>query len=438
MATRSTPLLTALRGYRTEEFGAGLPFQSLLTFLGCLIPVALCLYLMDIKPLFQIGDVEFTQPDLVLVVIVMLVIGRAIFRGFHPLPRIFVLPVSLYLLSTIVSGLNASDSLRAAAAVIQVLEFSSLAWCFMLVTSPKYFLRIIHAIFGIFIFETLLAISQFIAGDPAPRATFLQHQEFAMYTSYAAAMAFALLMNQDQPGKRWYYGVILFVLLVGSLLGQERAPWLGFVFSGLAVAYYSGQKRKRLLRAFAITVLGAIMLIASVPQLREVTLNRLAEAGSDSEQSNSLLSRLALWGVAFQFFVAHPVLGVGPKNYTSLIPHYLSVDEMMGSDKLDPHNVWIQTLAEQGIIGFVTYLVFCVAVLKLAVRGLRQQLPPAIHGLWAAALAYHVFWMTMSYHYFAKSAGHTHFMIIGLMLGSSTMFRPKPDGQTSPSVPRSN
>jgi O-antigen ligase len=185
-------------------------------------------------------------------------------------------------------------------------------------------------------------------------------------------------------------------------------------------------------------VVGAIILIASVPQLREVTLNRLAEAGSESEQSNSLLSRLALWGVAFQFFSAHPVLGVGPKNYTSLIPHYLSVDEMMGSDKLDPHNVWIQTLAEQGILGFVTYLGFCVAVLKLALRGLRQQMPPAIHGLWAAALAYHVFWMTMSYHYFAKSAGHTHFMIIGLMLGSSTMFRPKPDGQTSLSVPRSN
>src|SRR5579862_915033 len=173
MATSSTPLLTALRGYRSEEFGPGLPFQSLLTFLGCLIPMALCLYLMDIKPLFQIGDVEFTQPDLVLVVIVMLVVGRAVFRGFHPLPRFFVLPVFLYLLSTIVSGLNASDSLRAAAAVIQVLEFVSLAWCFMLVTSPKYFLRIIHTIFGIFIFETLVAVSQFIAGDPAPRATFL-------------------------------------------------------------------------------------------------------------------------------------------------------------------------------------------------------------------------------------------------------------------------
>jgi O-antigen ligase len=337
-----------------------------------------------------------------------------------------------------VSGLNASDSLRAAAAVIQVLEFVSLAWCFMLVTSPKYFLRIIHTIFGIFIFETLVAVSQFIARDPAPRATFLQHQEFAMYTSYAAAMAFALLMNQDQLGKRLCYGIIMFILLIGSLLGQERAPWLGFIFAGLAVAYYSGQKRKRLFRAFAITVVGAIILIASVPQLREVTLNRLAEAGSESEQSNSLLSRLALWGVAFQFFSAHPVLGVGPKNYTSLIPHYLSVDEMMGSDKLDPHNVWIQTLAEQGILGFVTYLGFCVAVLKLALSGLRQQMPPAIHGLWAAALAYHVFWMTMSYHYFAKSAGHTHFMIIGLMLGSSTMFRPKPDGQTSLSVPRSN
>jgi O-antigen ligase len=424
MSSSSTPLLTALRGYGTEEVGAALPFQSLLTFLGCLMPVAVCLYLTDIEPLFQIGDVEFTQPDLVLVVIVLLVLGRAIFRGFHSLPRVFVIPVSLFLLSTIVSGVNASDSLRAAAAVIQLLEFCSLAWCFMLVTSPKYFLRIIHAIFAVFIFETLVAISQFVAGDPLPRGTFAQHQEFAMYTSYAAAMAFALLANQDKASGRWFYGGAMFILLIGSLLGQERAPWVGFVFSGLAVAYYSGERRKRLLRGFAITLFAAIILVASVPQLREVTLYRLAEAGNDTEESNSLLSRLALWGVAYEFFVAHPILGVGPKNYTSLIPHYLSVGEMMGADRLDPHNVWIQTLAEQGIVGFITYVGLCVAILKLAIRGLRQQLPKKIHGLWAAALAYHIFWITMSYHYFAKGAGHIHFMIIGLMLGMTLGVKP--------------
>jgi O-antigen ligase len=209
----------------------------------------------------------------------------------------------------------------------------------------------------------------------------------------------------------------MFMLLVGSLLGQERAPWVGFVFAGLAVSYYSGERRKRLLRGFAVTLLGAIILVASVPALREVTLSRLAEAGNDTEQSNSLLSRLALWGVAYEFFVSHPILGVGPKNYTSLIPHYLSVGEMMGADRLDPHNVWIQTLAEQGIVGFFTYVGLCFSILRLAIRGLRQHLPREIHGLWAAALAYHVFWITMSYHYFAKGAGHIHFMIIGLMLG---------------------
>ena len=417
MSSRSTPLLTAFGRYRPQEIGASLPFQSLLTFLGCLIPVAVCLYLMDIEPLFQVGDVEFTQPDLVLAVIVALVLGRALFTGLHPLPRIFVIPVSLFLLSTVLSGLNASDTLRAAAAVIQLLEFCSLAWCFTLVTSPKYFLRIIHTIFAVFIFETLVAISQFLAGDPLPRGTFAQHQEFAMYTSYAAAMAFALFANQDKVGTRWFYGVCMFMLLVGSLLGQERAPWVGFVFAGLAVSYYSGERRKRLLRGFAVTLLGAIILVASVPALREVTLSRLAEAGNDTEQSHSLLSRLALWGVAYEFFVSHPILGVGPKNYTSLIPHYLSVGEMMGADRLDPHNVWIQTLAEQGIVGFFTYVGLCFSILRLAIRGLRQHLPREIHGLWAAALAYHVFWITMSYHYFAKGAGHIHFMIIGLMLG---------------------
>jgi len=433
MSSRSTPLLTALRSSQGLQGIAAPSFQSLLTLLGCMMPIAVCLYLTDIEPIFQIGDVEFTQPDVVLVTILLLVLVRSIFKGLHTLPKIFVLPVALFLLSTMLSGINARDTLRAAAAVVQLLGFVSLAWCFALVTSPKYFLRMIHALFAVFIFETLVAGSEFLAGDPMPKGTFGQHQEFAMYTSYAAAMAFALMANQEQAGKRWLYGAAMCLLLIGSLLGQERAPWIGFVVSALAVSYFSGEKRKRLLRGFAITMLAVFILVASVPPLREATLYRWAEVGNESEQNNSLLSRLALWGVAYGFFVSNPILGVGPKNYTSLVPHYLSVEEMMGADRLDPHNVWIQTLAEQGLVGFITYIVLCIAILRIAVRGLRQkQLPREVHALWAASLAYHLFWISMSYHYFAKGAGHIHFVIIGLMLGLAKMPSAKPDAQLSP------
>jgi len=399
----------------SHEAGAG--FQSLLTLLGCLIPIAICLYLVDIEPLVSVGDVEFTQPDVVLIIIALVVIVRAAFKGFHSLQKSFFFPLFLVLLSTIASAFNASDRLRAAAAVLQVLEFGLLAWCFSLVTTPKYFLRVLHAILGVFVFETLVAAGQFADGMLYPTGTFAAHQEYAFYTSYSAAVAFALWVNEKRSFRKRLYLVILGILLFGSLLGQERAPWLGFIVAGFVVTWYAGKHRKRLLMGFAVTILSAIILVVSIPQLRDVTIARFAEAESDSEQSNSLLSRLALWAVAYQLFLEHPILGVGPKNFVTLVPHYLSVEEMMGSDKMDPHNVWIGVLAEQGIVGLLAYVYFAVTVIRIGVRVLRQNSVPIIRSVGFAYLAYHIFWFTMSYHYFAKNTGHTHFMIIGMMLG---------------------
>jgi len=438
-----TPLLDAFRTRRTpsaqvadaKEIRAT-GFESLLTLLACLIPVAVCLYLVDIQPLFAIRDVEFTQPDVVVILLVLVVMGRALFVGFHPLRKDFFLPLFLFLVATVISALNASDGLRAAASVVQIVEFGLIAWCFSLIRTPRNFYAIIYVTFGIFIVETVIAAFQFAAGATMPLGTFVGHQQFAFYTSFSAAIALALVLSDKEKVRRAWYSIVLAVLLFGSLLGQERAPWLAFVFAGIAVAVYSGKNRKKYLTGFLITVVIGATLVVAIPQLRDVTISRFAEAKNDTEQSNSLLSRMAVWGVAYKFFVEHPILGVGPKNFQTLLPHYLTFDEMMGSETLDPHNVWLGALAETGIVGFVTYVFLCVAILRLGTKPLAMDLPPRIRTLCLAYVAYHIFWFTMSYHYFSKGSGHIHFMMIGLMLGSSTGIRANRASLESPSFLR--
>jgi O-antigen ligase len=241
-------------------------------------------------------------------------------------------------------------------------------------------------------------------------------------------MAFALLSNEAAPRRRLFYLVTLAVLLIGSLLGLERAPWLSFVVGAMAVTWYSGKgkRRKRLLVGFGVTLVAAIILVASVPRLREVTVSRIAEAEKDSERRNSLLSRLLLWKIAYELFLRNPVLGIGPKNFQTVIPHLASMEEMQGFEKVDPHNVWIGMLAEQGLTGFFTYVAFCWAVIKLGTSGLRiPALPSLPRSLCLAYIAYFFFWLTMSYPFFQKGAGHIDFMLIGLMLGLHESRSPK-------------
>jgi O-antigen ligase len=422
----ATPLLNAFRRHNSPaaklEAADHGSFEAFLSFLACLIPISVCVYLVDNQPLFSIGDVEFTQPDVVAVVLVISVLARSLFKGFPPIRKPFFLSVLLFLIATLLSALNASDGIRAAAAVVQIMEFGLLAWCFSLIGSPKLFLTILYVNFAVFIIETLIATLQFAAGVAMPKGTFSEHQQFAFYTSYSAAMAFALLLATKE--RRFLHSVLLVVLLFGSLLGQERAPWLAFVVAGIVVVICTGENRKKFLLGFAATLTVAVVLVASIPQLRDVTISRFAETENDTEQSNSLLSRMALWGVAYQFFIEHPILGVGPKNFQTLIPHYLTFEEMMGSETLDPHNVWLGTLAETGVVGFATYLFFCVTIIKLGTRPLRLDISPVQRSLCLAYLAYHVFWFTMSYHYFSKGSGHIHFMMIGLMLGMGDRLSP--------------
>jgi O-antigen ligase len=365
--------------------------------------------------MFQYQSVDFTQADLVAFIVVLAVFVRALIKGFHSLPRVVVFPFVLFFFSTALSTAFGIDKVHGVAALLQELEFMGVAWAFSLLTDAKAFLRIIHFILAIFLFESVIAIWQFILGAAMPTGTFVVHQQYAFYTSFAAAMAFALLSNETGPKKR-IYTIILAVLLVGSLLGQERATWLSFVVGTSAVVWFSGKNRKRLLIGFGVTVLGAVLLVATVPRLAEMTVARFAEAETDTPRQNSLLSRLILWKVAYDMFTENPVLGIGPKAYQFVVSRHASVAELQGNSRADPHNVWIGTLAEQGIIGFATYVAFCVGVFKLAIVPLRKRSVVGLpRSLCLVYVAYFFFWLTMSYPFFQKGAGHIDFLLIGLM-----------------------
>jgi O-antigen ligase len=429
--SRATPLLNAFRAPRPVDGQVaigGTRFESFLVLFACLIPVAACWYLSTpcptssvqnpcVNPLFEFHTVELIHPDLIAGIVVLAVLGRALVKGFHPLPRVLLVPFLIFFAATLLSALFAIDKIHAVAALIQELEFMALAWAFSVLEEARHFLRVLHFILALFVFESLVAIWQFASSESYPTGTFVAHQQYAFYTSFAAVIAFGLLANETNRRRRTLYIVCLSLLVIGSLLGQERAPWLSLLVGAIAVAWYSGKKRKRLLFSFAVTVLGAVLLVAAVPQLREVTVSRFAEAQTDTYAQNSLLSRLLVWGIAFNLFLEHPILGIGPKNFPTVVSHYASTDELMGVEAQDPHNIWIGMAAEQGIVGLATYIVFFFSMIRLATAELRTSMIGLPRSLCLAYLAYFVFWLVMSYSVFFKSTGHIHFMLLGLMLG---------------------
>ena len=91
-------------------------------------------------------------------------------------------------------------------------------------------------------------------------------------------------------------------------------------------------------------------------------------------------SRLALWGAAGAMFLQHPVLGVGFGNYKFLMHNYIPGL----TDDLDAHNLYLQWLAETGIVGFAAFFLIMGRFTRIGLR-LRKAADP-VYRMWGIGL----------------------------------------------------
>lgn len=77
---------------------------------------------------------------------------------------------------------------------------------------------------------------------------------------------------------------------------------------------------------------------------------------SDSMSTESLVQRSQLYNLAWQEFTAHPLFGIGAKNFS------YEVEKVFGKGT-DAHNVFLQFLAETGIVGTLSFIALFLGLL---------------------------------------------------------------------------
>jgi O-Antigen ligase len=84
------------------------------------------------------------------------------------------------------------------------------------------------------------------------------------------------------------------------------------------------------------------------------------------------IPRAALWRAALAAWREHPLLGLGADNFRHLYGRYLGLRDP--DDRLHANNLYLETLADQGTLGFLA-LAFLVGALGLCAR--RAAAPPS-------------------------------------------------------------
>jgi hypothetical protein len=157
-------------------------------------------------------------------------------------------------------------------------------------------------------------------------------------------------------------------MLIALLYTLSRGAVIAIAVAAVLIALLRGVPVLRVAGVAAlVVVVGAVVLPASVRD-RVGALTGVA-AGRQAHDS-SIRGRLSENLAAVDMFLDHPLVGVGPKNFEVNYPRYA---ERIGLDQRPEaraaHSLYLQSLAEMGIVGSVPFFLLLALALRSSWRG---------------------------------------------------------------------
>ena len=318
------------------------------------------------------------------------------------LPLLFI----VYLLALLLSFPNAIDVQEALEGVIKWVQMLVAILLIQQALSPRQVRWLVwglltggmlQAALGLYQFVFRIGPPNFLVLDRFMRAagTFGQPNPFAGYLGLTLPVAVALFMlnlisvvkrsrtglKQGLAGTALYGGAATIIGL-GLLASWSRGAWLGAVVSMALVLLIHGG---RMVKGAALGGVAALLLfgpiltrfipssltdrIADLPAYLGMGMWELVQQPV-TDSNFSVIERLAHWIAALRMWELSPWLGVGPGNYEAVYPQVRLPrwDEPLGH----AHNIYLNVLAENGLIGMFAYLALWTGVVVWLICARRR------------------------------------------------------------------
>jgi len=208
------------------------------------------------------------------------------------------------------------------------------------------------------------------------------------HTSYGAmlAMYIPLMMGfsfSPAFGKKFRIAaqIALAILFMGLILSYARAAWLS-IFAGLMVWLVIKLKIRFSVLFITIASLIAFFVVFQSQILMALERNSEESSANIAEHISSMsnissdasnLERINRWSCAIRMFEEHPFWGYGPGTYMfKYAPYQLTKDRTIIStnagDGGNAHSEYLGPLAEEGVLGLLTFLILIGTVIYTAIK----------------------------------------------------------------------
>lgn len=167
----------------------------------------------------------------------------------------------------------------------------------------------------------------------------------ALITAYAIPFVFILLKQYRSKLKKIFYIVCLAFFVAATVVAASRGAALSMIVVTILCWFLYTQKVRNLL----IVALSVILVFSFAPQKFFTEMESLEQGTKESTAADRIYS----WGLAYEMFIDHPVLGVGPMNFPQYTTSGYDTEYRYGGMPRVAHSTPLQWLAEMGVIGIV-------------------------------------------------------------------------------------
>jgi len=218
--------------------------------------------------------------------------------------------------------------------------------------------------------------------------TFVCPNHFAGYMEMVVPFAMAYVLFANIPlGRKILLGFCGLVMTIGLLLSISRGGWAGFGVSATFL-FIAATKEKKVPKA-ARTALLVVTLIAVAVVLAKSAYVKKRFVESFSKEDSSYLKRAHLWIDSLSLVRDNLLIGTGPGTFDLTFREYRRPSFLLAAGY--PHNDYINTLSDYGIVGFVILLFGIVLFAKklwASTDRLRRRMDKAhLYAIMAAFIA---------------------------------------------------
>ncbi len=159
------------------------------------------------------------------------------------------------------------------------------------------------------------------------------------------------------------------------IITGSRSGVLALTVALIAMVAFAGRRKAKALVLALLAALAAFLVFATFAP--ESVKERIAQATPGQVDPEE--GRRSLWEVGWRMFEDNPVDGVGLGSFRASSIHYVvdpgagaleRTDEVIDLPQ-DAHNVYLQVLAELGVVGAILFLAVLIFPIVCALRGAR-------------------------------------------------------------------